>query len=355
MSDKPLSPAAKLFEAVKAIESSEKRIAVVTAPDGKLLGTLTDGDVRRCLLNNGTLDTSVEDAMNHSPVVAEINTSESYILELLEKNNIRALPLVDADENYLRIVHVNELLTDENSASSEKGFEVAVIMAGGEGTRLRPLTENIPKPMVDIDGLPLLERQINRLKKGGIQQVYISVNYLSDVIEQHFGNGSGFGLKIEYLRENQKLGTAGALSLLPMEIDEPILVMNGDVLTTSDFSHLFNFHCEHKAVITVAAIDYRVEIPYGVIRADGAIANGIDEKPSQQFLCNAGIYAVSPELISRLPEDDFYNMTDLIDCCFAENRTVVVFPVHEYWTDIGTHDDLTRARENFYEIAKHYL
>ena len=355
MSDRPLSQDAKLFEAVKAIESSVKRIAVVTASDGKLLGTLTDGDIRRCLLNNGTLETSVKYAMNNHPVVAEINTSERYILELLKKNNIRALPLIDAYGKYVRIVHVNELMPSEEDVSSDMGFEVAVIMAGGEGTRLRPLTENIPKPMVDINGLPLLERQINRLKKGGIQKVYISVNYLSNVIEQHFGDGSGFGVNIEYLRESQKLGTAGALSLLPEKFDKPLLVMNGDVLTTSDFRNLFSFHQDHSAIITVAAIHYRVEIPYGVIRAEGPIANGIDEKPSQQFLCNAGIYAVSPELISRLQENDFYNMTDLIEHCFVEHKTVAVFPVHEYWADIGTHEDLTRAREKFREIAKHYI
>lgn len=174
-------------------------------------------------------------------------------------------------------------------------------MAGGEGMRLRPLTETIPKPMVDIGGVPLIERQIQRLVRAGIRRAYISVNYLSHIIEKHFGDGVDFGLEICYLREQEKLGTAGALSLLPERPVAPIIVMNGDILTTSDFGSLYAFHNNYSAQVTVAAVDYRVNIPYGVIRAEGPYVTELAEKPSQRFLCNAGIYAVSPLALGMLP------------------------------------------------------
>ena len=345
MIDVVLLPDMKLFEAVKVIEDNLKRIAVVVSSEGRLKGTLTDGDVRRCLLNNGTLDTLVCDVMNKQPIVANVNSSDQYIIDLLNENNIRALPLVDSKGKYVRVVDVAELSSDDTA--NNIGFDIAVIMAGGEGQRLRPLTENIPKPMVKIGGIPILERQVLRLKKIGVKKIFISVNYLSYLIESHFGDGRNFGLEIEYLRENEKLGTAGALSLLPEIYDKSILVINGDVLTTSNFNNLFQFHADYAAAVTVAAIDYKVEIPYGVIRAEGALVKCLEEKPSQQFLCNAGIYALSPKILRSLPDTSFYNMTDLIGQCLKNKLTISVFPIHEYWSDIGTHTDLNKARKKF--------
>jgi NDP-sugar pyrophosphorylase family protein len=221
-------------------------------------------------------------------------------------------------------------------------------MAGGEGSRLRPLTENLPKPMIEINGLPLLERQIRCLCSMDITQIYISINYLGEVIEDYFGNGRKFGVDIYYLHEKEKLGTAGALSLLP-ELDhlKPILVMNGDILTNSDFINLFNFHEDYQSDITVAATDYHIEIPYGVIQYSGVRITSIQEKPSQRFFCNAGIYVLSPQVIKKIPANKFFNMTDVIEQCLDDEGNVSVFPLHEYWTDIGTHKDLEDARNEF--------
>ena len=224
-----------------------------------------------------------------------------------------------------------------------------VILAGGLGTRFSEETVLKPKPMVDICGVPLLERQIQRLAKAGLKRVYISVNYLSHVIEDHFGDGASFGLEIRYLRELQKLGTGGALSLLPERPDAPIVVMNGDILTTSDFGSLNAFHCNHAAEITVAAVDYRINIPFGVIQNEGSYVTGLTEKPSQRFLCNAGIYVLAPAALDLLPNGKPFNMTDLIDACLAMGRPVAIFPVHEYWSDIGTPADLDKARSLFSE------
>lgn len=352
MSDTRLSPGSALIEAVRAIESSRRRIAVVVDEAGLLLGTLTDGDVRRCLLDGGSLDTPVARAMNPNPVTAKPGSPAGYVLDLLRRANVLALPLVDDAGRFQRLVHLTDL--DKGSAEAARGsaFAFAVIMAGGEGTRLRPLTETIPKPMVDIGGMPLLERQIQRLADSGLRRVYLSVNYLGYVIENHFGDGRDFGIEIRYLREKEKLGTAGALSLLPETPQAPIIVMNGDILTHSDFDSLHAFHQAHGACVTVAAVDYRVSIPYGVIRSDGPFVKGLEEKPSQRFLCNAGIYAVSPQALGLLQGEGHCNMTDVVATCLDKGLPVAVFPVHEYWSDIGTPDDLEKARAFFSEDTR---
>ena len=352
MSDGLLSPGAPLMAAVRSIEATRRRMAVVVDAEHRLLGTLTDGDVRRCLLTGGSLQTPLSQAMNSSPLVAQEGAPAGYLLDLMRKRNVMALPVIDGEGRFKRLVHLIDLEHPNNITPVPAEFDFAVIMAGGEGARLRPLTATIPKPMVDIGGTPLLERQIESLAKAGISRIYLSVNYLGHVIEQHFGDGTGFGVEIRYLREREKLGTAGALALLPERPDSPIVVMNGDILTTSDFGSLYAFHQAHGAQVTVAAVDYRVSIPYGVINTDGAYATGLVEKPSQRFLCNAGIYAVSPQALDLLKGAGYLNMTDIIEACLTRGMPVAVFPVHEYWSDIGTPDDLEKARTFFAQQVK---
>ena len=348
MSENILDSSKTLMTAVQVIENSVKRLAVVLSEEKHVIGTLTDGDIRRCPLRGCTLDTLVTDAMNHSPVTASINASDSLIRNLLDTNNIRSLPLIDVNGCYVRTFHEMELLSATNEGKIEETFCAAVIMAGGEGTRLRPFTENLPKPMIEINGIPLLERQVRRLAKIGISKIYISVNYLGEIIKDHFNDGHDFGVVIEYLDENKKLGTGGALSLLPeLEKSQSILVMNGDILTTSDFMNLFHFHQEHDAMITVSAINYHVDIPYGVINFKGTEVIELLEKPSQSFFCNAGIYALSTDVLKEIPYDTFWNMTYVIDRCLNNKGKVAVFPVHEYWTDIGTPTDLEDAQKEF--------
>jgi dTDP-glucose pyrophosphorylase len=351
MSVRPLPQDALLVDAVNAIEASRRRIAIVLDELGRVIGTLTDGDVRRCLLAGGTLQTPVSRAMNPNPVVGDVNSTHGYLIDLLRGANVTALPLVDAAGVFQRVVHFTDL-GHEEPIDDARGFAFAVVMAGGEGTRLRPMTHDIPKPMLEIGGMPMLARQIERLARAGIKRVYLSVNYLAHVIEEHFRDGADFGIEIRYLREQERLGTAGALSLLPERPESPMLVMNGDILTTSDFGSLFAFHRSYGADITVAAVDYRVNIPYGVVQADGAFVTGLTEKPSQRFLCNAGIYAISPGLLNLLHESTYQDITDLIQRCLQQGVRVAVFPVHEYWSDVGTPDDLDRARALFAEPAR---
>lgn len=348
MSEKPLLPQASLMDAVLAIELSRRRMTVVVAEDGQLLGTLTDGDIRRYLLAGGSLENLAIQAMNSSPITAEITYSDGFLKDLMRSGNVTALPLVDEIGRFVRLIHLMDLIKEtKDNVGSSLEFSFAVIMAGGEGTRLRPFTENTPKPMVDVGGVPILARQIKRLVDVGIHRIYISVNYLGHVIEEYFGDGHDYGVEIRYLREHEKLGTAGALSLLPEKPNSPIIVMNGDILTTFNFDSFYTYHEEHGVMVTVAAIDHRVNIPYGVIRTSGQFVSELVEKPSERFLCNAGIYAISPEVLSLIPSGKFRNMTDLIGSCLEKKIPVAVFPIHEYWSDIGTPDDLEKARVHF--------
>ena len=350
MSETLLNPEAKLIDAVRAIEASHRRIAVVVDADERLIGTLTDGDVRRCLMADGNLQTPVSQAMNSSPLVANEGSSAGHLIDLMRQRNVMAVPIVDKLMRFQRLVHLIDLELPHKGALTPAEFDFAVVMAGGEGTRLRPLTATIPKPMIEIDGTPLLERQIERLVRSGLKRIYLSVNYLSHVIESHFGDGAAFGVEIHYLREQEKMGTAGALALLPKRPSGPILVMNGDILTTCDFGSLHAFHQTHDAQVTVAAVDYRVNVPYGVINTKGVFATGLVEKPSQRFLCNAGIYAVSPQALDLLQGNNRIDMTDIIGACLTRDIPVAVFPVHEYWSDIGTPDDLEKARALFSKV-----
>ena len=347
MIERPLSPEAPLIDAVRAIEQSPRRIAVVVDANGCLIGTLTDGDVRRFLLANGGLDAKVSKAMYNDPIFALVGSADGHLKDLMREGNILSIPIVDKDGKFNRLIHLRDLEPEALRESGKVGFSFAVIMAGGEGIRLRPLTVNIPKPMVRVGGTTILERQILRLAKVGVERAYLSVNYLAHVIEDHFRDGGDFGIKISYLREQKKLGTAGALSLLPEHPEKPFLVMNGDILTNSDLNSLYLFHISQKAMITVAAIDHRVHIPYGVIRTNGLNVTALVEKPSERFLCNAGIYVLSPSVMDLLPKERFFNMTDLIEECLSRSFPVSVFPVFEYWNDIGTPEDLERARVDF--------
>lgn len=345
-----LDTQATLFDAVRTLEKTRKSIVVVLGEEGKLLGTISDGDIRRALLSGKGLESLVTAAMNKTPLTAGPGLSDENILALLRSRYLEALPLVDKDERFIRVVHVGDLFTGKGVIGGAEGFATGIIMAGGEGQRLRPLTNDIPKSMLPVGGMPVVERQVRTMAMAGITSIFIAVNYLGDLIERHIGDGSTFGASVHYLREHEKLGTAGALSLLPQTFQSPVVVINGDVITTSNYGNLLRFHLEQSAAVTVGAVDYRVEIPYGVLQVEGICAVSLEEKPSQRFLCNAGIYVLSPEVLSLVPRERFYNMTDLIKACFRSEKTVAVFPIHEYWNDIGTPSDLARACEDMIRI-----
>lgn len=338
-----LDKEATVRDAIQVIESSRMSLAVMLDHDGKIKGTITDGDVRRALLAGHGLEDSADVAINQNPIIASIFSSEGELNKIFLDNQIEAIPLVDASNKFVRVAHVSSFRSLEEIKSTLE-FSAAVIMAGGEGQRLRPITATTPKPMIDVGGMPIIERMVRTLSKLGIPKIYISINYQGHFIENHFKNGDSFGVEIEYLRESEKLGTAGSLSLLPQKPKGPILVVNGDILTASDYGKLLSHHREMNALITVGAVQYQVDIPFGVLKTNGAKVESLAEKPTQRVLCNAGIYVLSPDALNILIPERRTDMTELIENATIDGKNVVAFPIHEYWSDIGSPPDLEKAR-----------
>ena len=348
MAFKTLAASDTLFQAVQAIEFSELRTVVVLDEKNRLLGTITDGDIRRRLLKGGHLQDSVTSAMNPTPVSAKPGTSPELLAELMKRKNVLTIPIVNDENLFIELVHLKDLKKIKNISLPRKlDYEFVVIMAGGEGSRLKPITNKIPKPMVEIGGMPLLERQIISLSESGIKKIYISVNYLANQIENYFGNGSRYNTEIIYLRESNKMGTAGALTLITETPNNPILLLNGDIFTNPIFNSLLEYHNQSKVELTVATTNYTIDIPYGVIQMDNEDVRGIEEKPTQVFLCNAGIYCISPIAFKMISKFNVKNITDLFKILITENLKIAAFPIHEYWIDIGTPEDLDKAREIF--------
>lgn len=334
-----LSPTATLREAVTSIDSAEAKIVIVCDQAGALRGTVTDGDVRRGLLRGLALDAHVSEVMNPNPVTAPVDTSVDQAHMLMRRHGIRQLPLVDQAGHVVELVLIDE--------GSEEDIWV-VLMAGGKGQRLHPLTVETPKPLLPVGGQPLIESLVRRFEDQGFRRIFLSVNYLADQFEAHFGDGSAFGVSIDYLHESEPRGTAGALSALP-RTSAPVIVMNGDVLTSVDFRHLIAFHAEQRATATMCVRQYVFQVPYGVVELDGHKLRAVVEKPKQSFFVNAGIYVLSPEALECIPAEGRYDMTTLFDH-LADEGKVAVFPLREYWLDIGRMADLDQAREDYASI-----
>lgn len=334
-----LRPDQTLADAIACIDASGGQIALVVDESRGLLGTITDGDVRRGILRGVTLGSLAREVMNPSPRMARRGTSPLEIAAILRREQIAQIPLVDESGRVVDIV-VAEDLTGPDPASHP-----VVIMAGGLGTRLRPITETIPKPMIEIGGKPILEGIIERFRQQGFVSMTLCVNHLAQIIEDYFEDGSRFGVSISYVHEAKRMGTAGALSLLSPRPTLPMIVINGDILTTVNFARLLAFHYEHEAHVTMGLNRFQYQIPYGVVDVNNHHIVGFKEKPVLDFFVNAGIYVVGPEAMELIPEDRFFDMPSLFDLIAQDRRAA--FPIHEYWIDIGRQDDLERATREY--------
>lgn len=326
-------------QVMERIDRASVGLAIVLDSQQRFQRTITDGDLRRAILNGARLDTTVREMTFPKPsVTAPVGTSRKDQLQIMLQTRIRHLPLLNADGTVAELARCDEFVQPPMPLQ-------AVIMAGGFGTRLRPLTDDTPKPMLQIGGKPLLERTIENFQKAGIHRINVTTHYLPEKITRHFGNGERFGVELNYVAEDQPLGTAGALRLMS-DVEEPLLVINGDILTDVDFRSLAKFHQENNAALTVAVRQYDVEVPYGVVEASGGIVSGLREKPRFNFLVNAGIYLLEPSVRRHIPATGRYDMTDLIDALLKNNETVVGYPITEYWLDIGKHDDFQQAQKD---------
>jgi len=334
-------------EVISRIDRSGRvSLALVVDDECRLLNTLSDGDVRRGLLAGLKLTDTAASLLAIKvqtpypvPVTAQVGTPESELLFRMQSNSVRQIPLVDANGAVKDIVILNDLLPQVTRSLR------AVIMAGGFGKRLRPLTETMPKPMLPVSGRPVLEHIIEQLSGTGIRQVNVTTHYQAEKITEHFKDGAEFGVEINYVREDVPLGTGGALGLLQPS-DDPLLVINGDVLTHVDFRALHAFHQDNHADMTVGVRRYEVKVPYGVIDCEGVNVSGLREKPDLAFFVNAGIYLLEPHVLGYIPAHQHMNMTDLIMNLVAAGKSVVSYPICEYWIDVGQHDDYRQAQED---------
>jgi len=335
-----ISPEEPIAEAVRRLDEAGTGVLLVCDADRRLRGVLTDGDIRRAMLRNISFQEPCRTIATAEPVVGRPETTPAEALEILNRADLNQLPIVDAQDS--RIVG---LLLRRDLVSSEQLGLSAVIMAGGFGTRLQPLTKDTPKPMLPVGDRPLLERTIGRLREAGIKHVNVTTHYLAERITSYFGDGEAFGVEINYVSEDRPMGTAGGLRLMDAH-EEPLLVINGDILTAMDFRDLLAYHRRHRAELTVCVRKYDFQVPYGVLECDGPRVVGIREKPVVSFLVNAGIYLLEPSAQRFIPVDRPFDMTDLIARLIKEGRPMVSYPVVEYWLDVGRQADYKQANED---------
>ncbi|MGI9887661.1 nucleotidyltransferase family protein [Vibrio chagasii] len=340
-----LEPTSTILQALDIINREALRVALVVDKDNHLVGVVTDGDIRRGLLNNLSLTDPIAMVMNTNPTVAEAGTKKTDLINVMESKGILSIPLIDNGQ-------IVGLETLQSALRQPKYQNPVFIMAGGFGTRLKPLTDNCPKPMLKIGDKPILETVIRSFTKAGFVNFYISTHYMPEQIQNHFGDGSDLGINITYVHENEPLGTGGALGLLPDDLpkDLPLIMINGDVLTKVDFQRLLEFHIDNNADATMCVREYDYQIPYGVINGEGNKITSMVEKPIQRFFVNAGIYVVSPQVINSVPKNHRVDMPTLLEQHMNKRNNVLMFPIHEYWLDIGRMDDFNRAQADIHSL-----
>lgn len=337
-----IGPETSLEEAIATLEQEALRIVMVIDSERRLLGTLTDGDVRRALLKQLPLDIQVGEVMCKSPRTADKDWSKERVLADMEKYQLLQLPVVDQQDRVIGLETLHDLLHRRHRDNP------VFLMAGGFGTRLQPLTHNCPKPLLKVGGKPILELILENFINAGFHRFFISTHYLPEMLREHFGDGSRWGVSIRYVHEEKPLGTGGALGLLPHdEINLPLFVMNGDLLTTLNFQSLLEFHQNHAGVATMCVREYEHCVPYGVIQSEGHRISSMVEKPVHRFFINAGIYLLSPDLVKSVAPGTRIDMPTLLEKEIAGGENVNIFPVHEYWLDIGRMEDFQRAQHEF--------
>ena len=340
-----ISPGHTIRAAMKCVDRGSCGIALVVDQERRLLGTITDGDARRAVIAGTDLESPVSELLKKKintpyfrPVTAHPETDRKALIALMHEHSLRQVPILDNYGTVVDLVMLDDLIPTQDLALQ------AVIMAGGMGTRLRPLTEDLPKPMLPVGGKPLLERVIEQLKQVGIRRVNVTTHYKREKISDHFGDGSAYGVELNYVNEGKPLGTGGALGLMGAP-RETMLVINGDILTQVDFRAMLAYHQENRADMTVAVRQYEIKVPYGVIECEGTRVCTLKEKPQMHFLVNAGIYLLEPKVYEFIPNGEHFNMTDLIQRLLDSDQIVVSFPIIEYWLDIGQLSDYEQAQK----------
>ncbi|MCL5260311.1 MAG: nucleotidyltransferase family protein [Gammaproteobacteria bacterium] len=323
-------------DAIRALDANGQGFLVVTGDCGLLIGILTDGDIRRAILNKKN---KLEDIINRKPFTLNIRTPRKQAIQYLKSIHRRQLPLID-DENKL----VDVIILDHLEFNSKPNN--VIIMAGGYGTRLGHLTKNMPKPMLSMGNKPLLEHILTNCYNQGFSNIYISVNYKSEVIKNYFKDGSAFGVRINYLDEKDRLGTAGSLSLIREDFCDPFIVINGDIFTALSFDELLNYHIESSAYATMCVREIQHQIPYGIVELGGDRVISIHEKPTHSLFVNAGIYVFNPQAKSLVPHKQYFDMPSLFNLILQNKLDVHSYKVTDYWVDIGEIKNYESAKKD---------
>lgn len=339
-----LTVSSTIKEALQIIDLGAVKFAIVVDKDDKLIGTLSDGDIRRAFLDGKSLEDKIETIYFNEPTIANINNTKEEIINLCISKKIYQIPIVDDEGRVVSINLLDELLKPKVYSNK------VVLMVGGLGKRLRPLTETTPKPMLHVGGKPILQTIVEKFVSNGFVNIVMCVGYKSNVIQDFFKDGSRFGANIEYVFENKRMGTAGALTLLQNKPNQPFFVMNGDILTNINFEHLFEFHTNNNSMATMCVREYDFQVPYGVVNAKNGKILSIDEKPVQRFFVSAGIYILNPQCIDSISNDEFYDMPTLFEALIDKNENVISFPLHEYWLDIGRMAEYEKANKEYMEV-----
>ena len=331
-------------QALLKLDQTALQILLVVDEDNKLLGTITDGDIRRGLLKGMDLDEAIESIIYATPTVGHTNESNQDIIKKAVNAKIHQIPIVDSGNKVVGLKEIDELLKPELKPNK------VVLMVGGLGTRLHPLTKDTPKPMLKVGDKPILHTIVERFASYGFVNIVMCLNYKAKTIQDYFGNGEKFGVLIEYVLEQERMGTAGALSLLTTRPGEPFFVMNGDLLTNINFESLLDYHQTHQAAATMCVREYDFQVPYGVVNIDGHKVTSIVEKPVHKFFVSAGIYMLSPDILNLIPNGEYYDMPTLFEKLIVQNQNTVSFPIHEYWLDIGRMNEYEQANREYNEV-----
>lgn len=341
-----ISPTTDIKDAMETIDKGAKGIALVIDEDSRLLGTITDGDIRRAIIRGNSLNDPVKSIMNDNFIFVSQNYSQKLVETIFLTKDINQLPVLDDNMRVVNVIFYHDFF---KKASKENW---AMIMAGGLGTRLASLTRDIPKPMLRVGPKPIIETIIEQLKNYGYKKIILSLNYKADIIKDYFQDGSNFGVEINYVSEKKRLGTAGAIRLAKQYLDKPFFVLNGDILTKLNFEQFMQYHVKQNNSITIGTKKYEMTIPYGVVDIKDESVVSLKEKPGMGFFVSGGMYCLNPDTIDYIPEDEYYDITQLIDAYLNDKRKVGSFPITEYWMDIGHLEDFYQANADYENLFR---
>lgn len=339
-----LNPNDTIQKAIKILDKEALQLILIANKDKKLIGTVSDGDIRRALIKNLDMDTKLSKIMFTEPTYCHKDISEEKLLNLMKSKEVLQIPIVNKDLKILGLKTINNLIGNKNIIPKKIDNPV-LLMAGGFGKRLEPLTKKVPKPMIKITDKSLLEITLERLVDSGFFNFFISTHYKSEIITKYFGDGSKWGVNITYIKEKKPLGTAGSISLISKKLNKPLLVVNSDLVTKANFKDIIKFHSKKKSAATLCVRKYDFQLPYGVIETKNGNATKITEKPLQKFFVNAGIYILNHNVLKTLKVNKKIHMTDLLSNIIKNNMKVSIYPIYEYWIDVGKIENLKKAKK----------